>query len=180
MDEKVRKLLDEQDWDTIIKRLTLHAYSRFKFWNLLSERGLKGYSPQEVALEAISLVYSGEWKWDPAKSDLVTYLKFHVINGLVSNLARNKEVLNTVFAPHAEAHFEYSVEEDLNARMVVDSIKQSLKNDDLLVEIFDCLLSGMKRNDIIESLSLQHSDYDNAQKRLKARLYKFRKFTIVK
>ena len=179
MDADVRKLLDTQDWDTIIKKLTLHAYSRFKFWNLLKRTALKGYSPEEVALEAISLVYSGEWIWNPSKSDLLNYLKFHVINGLVANLARNKEVRTTDLDDNADAKFDFDIEEDLNARMMAEAIRETLE-DELLVQIFDNLLLGLKRVDIIESMGLNPGDYDNALKRLKKRVLKWKRMTISK
>lgn len=179
MEEEVRKILDCQDWDTIIKKLTLHAYSRFKFWNLLKQKAIKGYSPEEVALEAISLVYMGEWNYDPSKSDLLTYLKFHVVNGLVANLARNKEVLTTDVNEKGEVEDGFSVEEDLNARMIVEAIRETL-DDNLLVMLFDKLLLGMKRADIIASTDLDAGDYDNALKRLKARIMKWKRMTINK
>jgi hypothetical protein len=179
MELETRKLLDNQDWDTLIKKLTLHAYSRFKFWNLLRQRVVKGYSPEEVALEAISLVYSGEWNWDPSKSDLLTYLKFHVVNGLVANLARSKEVLTTDSDDRIDSEFDFSIEEDLNARMITESIRETL-SEDLLVEIFDDLLQGMKRGDIIEAKGIPPDEYDNALKRLKARILKWNRMTIAK
>src|SRR5690349_19272965 len=107
MEDSIRKELDKQDWGQIIKRLTLHAHFRLKFWNLLSEKGIKGYSSEDIALEAISLVYSGEWHWDPKKSDLLPYLKFHVVNGLVANLARNKEVTSAVNSEDIDVEFDY-------------------------------------------------------------------------
>ncbi|MBX7164680.1 MAG: hypothetical protein K1X49_13410 [Saprospiraceae bacterium] len=179
MEVEVRRLLDNQDWDTMVKKLTLHAYSRFKFWGLLKQKALKGYSPQDIALEAISLVYSGEWSWDPAKSDLLTYLKFHVVNGLVANLAKNKEILTTEVDDGVEAENDYSIEDELNARLTIEGIRETLNND-LLLKIFDQLLIGMKRIEIIQKLDISSSDYDNALKRLKARILKWKTMTIAK
>ena len=180
MDETTRKKLDEQDWGVIIKRLTLHAHFRLKFWNLLTDKGIKGYSAEDIALEAISIVYSGEWSWDATKSDLLTYLKFHVVNGLVSNLARNKEVLSGSNKEEFDAEDDFSIEEDLNAKIISDLIKKSLKNDEDLLRIFEGLNSGMKRKDICESLSLSKKDYDNDIRRLKSRLLKFKKMAVLK
>jgi hypothetical protein len=179
MEKEIRKLLDVQDWDTIIKKLTLHSYSRFKFWKLLSQKAMKGYSPEEIALEAISVVYSGEWKWDPSKSDLLTYLKFHVVNGLIANLARNKEILSTDVRDKVEFETDFNIEEELNAQMVIDLIRESL-DDKILLGIFDYLLIGMKRDEIASKMNISLSDYDNALKRLKARVLKFKSMTITK
>lgn len=179
MEAEVRQLLDKQDWDTVIKKLTLHAYSRFKFWNLLKQRAIKGYSPEEVALEAISLVYSGEWRWDPTKSELLTYLKFHVVNGIVANLARNKEVLTTDTGTDFEPSVDFNVEDDLNAQMVIAGIREVLK-EELLIKIYDKLLLGLRRAEIIDQIGIAPSDYDNGLKRLKAKILKWKQMTISK
>lgn len=175
----VRVLLDQQDWGTIIKKLTLYAHSRFKFWNLLNEVGVMGYSPEEVSLEAISLVYSEQWNWNPTKSDLLSYLKYHVVKGMVANLARSKEVQSTRDSVK-EVIYNFSIEEELNAKFVADGIKESLKGEDLLLGVFENLLIGMKRHEIAELLSIPESEYDNALRRLKARIMKFQKMTVNK
>lgn len=180
MEIQVRKLLDQQHWGTITKKLTLYAYSRFKFWNLLTEVGVMGYSPEEVALEAISLVYTGVWQWDPAKSDLLSYLKYHVVKGLVANLARSKEVRNTWDVVGAESENNFSIEEELNAKLITEGIRESLKPERILLNIFEHLLTGMKRSEIIELLNISESEYDNALRRLKARVMKFNKMVIAK
>ena len=67
--------LEKQDWDEIIKSATLHAVYQLKYYGLWNRRGLKGYSAQEIAMEAIEKIYLGEWQWNPEKSKLIEYLK---------------------------------------------------------------------------------------------------------
>jgi len=180
MDDQIRKHLDNQDWTVIIKRLTLHAHLRLRFWNLLTERGIKGFSAEDIALEAISAVYSGEWNWDPEKSDILTYLKFHVVNGLISNLARNKEVLTSNHNDDFDLESDFNAEENLSAKMLTELIRETLKEDELLLSVFDKLYSGMKRNEICELLQLTKPDYDNVARRLKSRLLKFKTLALLK
>jgi hypothetical protein len=180
MTQKIRKALDDQDWVSIIKRLTIHSHFRLKFWNLLSEKGIKGYSAQDIALEAVSLVYTGEWNWDPDKSDLLTYLKFHVVNGLISNLARNKEVLSSDNRADFDLESDFSIEEDINAKMITSLIRESLKSDEPLLTLFDGLATGMKRKELCESLHLPSNEYDNIVRRLKSRILKFEKLVVTK
>lgn len=180
MNDSLRQELDRQDWGVIMKHLTLHAHLRLKFWNLVKDKGIKGYSAEDIALEAISLVYSGEWKWDSAKSDILSYLKFHVVNGLVSNLARNKEVLSASNSQNIDIEDSYSVEEDLNAQLITSLIRDSLREDELLLKLFDGLFSGMKRKELCESLQITTKQFDNDIRRLKSRMLKFEKLSIQK
>ncbi len=170
--KKLRALLDEQDWGYIAKALTLHAFYRFKVWNLPIEKGVKGFSPQEIALEAISLVYAEEWKWDPEKSDILTYLKFHVVNGLVANLARSKEVLLMSSSLNYEKQGDYDIEDELSVELFIHSVKSSLKDDKLGLDVLECLLKGMERKDICEYLKVELRDYDNAVRRVRSKVRK--------
>ncbi|MFN8334371.1 MAG: hypothetical protein U0U09_04535 [Cyclobacteriaceae bacterium] len=165
-----QQLLDQQDWETIIKQLTIHAHFRLKFWKLLSNRVLKGYSAKDIALEAVVSVYSGEWKWDSEKSDLLTYMKFHVVNGLVANLARNKEVNSTLPASDEfDMPDSFSIEEKINADMVYNLMEKAIGDDAIAREVFTCLYSGMGRKDVCQHLTISLGDFDNAIRRLRTK-----------
>ncbi|MDZ7648460.1 MAG: hypothetical protein U5K54_15430 [Cytophagales bacterium] len=102
-----------------------------------------------------------------------------MVNGLVANLAKNKEILTTEVDNGVEAENDYSIEDDLNARLTIEAIRETL-NDDQLLKIFDHLLIGMKRVEIIQKLHISTSAYDNALKRLKERILKWKTMTIAK
>jgi len=171
-----REILKKQDWSLIIKELTLYSYSRFKFWNLLYEKGIKGYSPEEIAMEAIELVCTGQRTWDPMKSNLISFLKFHVIKGLVANLARSKEVRESDTRDIHDIHIieNYSLEEDLHAKQTLDLIRQELGNDKLLIGILNGIYDGLKRKDICEMLDIEIRIYNNAIRRLRTKLLKLK------
>lgn len=171
--EKI-KLFETQNWDYIIKDLTYYAYSRFRFWNLLYEKGIKGYSPEEIAYEAIEAVLSGTWNWDPKKADLLSYLKFHVVKGMVANLARNKEVKMSDANDILELNHQekYSAEENMNAAQVLDIIKAQLDKESILFKLFLLIYDGAKRKDICEELDLSYGEYNNLVRKLRSRIEK--------
>lgn len=178
MNTEVDKLLaNYDDWPNLIKELTLYANARFKFWGLFTEKGINGYSPEEIAYEAIELVFTGVWKWNPSKSDLRNYLKYNVVKGLVANLANKKEVKMAV-SDEIEllvVSDGSAIQDDLNIKQVTTFIKQDLGTDELLNQIFSSLMEGMKRAEICEELDLQVNTYNNAIRRLRSRLLRLDK-----
>lgn len=177
---KFRDLTD-LEWASIIKELTLYAHFRLKFWGLLKNHSLKGFEAGDIALKAIEAVLSGEWRWDPEQSDLLTYLKYHVVRGIVANLARNMEV--TVLQVNGEIltdkPVEYNQEDELNSSMVMDQIRELIKDDDTLVLLVDELSNGLKRADICKIHRMSPSTYDNALRRLRTRLLRLQNKNIL-
>lgn len=175
--------LNQQDWDSLIKKLTIYTVYQFKFWGLIHEKGIKGYSPAEIVFEAIEKVYSGEWKWNPQKSDLLSYLKYHVVRGLIANLARNEEVVKSdsseINLLLEQGEFKYSDAEEFNARQVIDFIKGKLEDDDLALKIFDGYCKGLKRADICEIHRISPREFTNAYKRFRRIIKSLRKESII-
>lgn len=166
------EILNEDDLPSIIKDLTAYAVSRFRFWKLLNESGVIGYSPEEIAIESINKVMLGEWNWNPEK-ELITYLKFEVIKGLVANLARKKEVQlsqDIGDAVHEYSRDTYTVVEELNAKQVLETIQKHIAGDEHVENVFLGLYEGYKRRDTIEEFGMTPAEYDSANKRLKTKL----------
>lgn len=177
MNSEKENLLRAQDWEYIIKDLTYYAYSRFNFWNLLYEKGIQGYSPEDIAQMAISGVLTGKWNWDPKQADLLNYLKFHVVRGMVANLARKKEIKlsDTTDIQELDNYGEFSMEEDLNAAQVLEMIKERLDKDNSLYELFLLVYEGAKRKDICEEMNISYGEYNNLIRKLKLRIEKMDK-----
>jgi hypothetical protein len=173
---------ENQDWPRIIKELTIYANSRLKFWSLIKNRRLKGQSPEDIALNAIEAILSGKWHWDSSKSDLITYLKFHVVRGMVANLAKDSELRLLLNSELSEIDIpgEFNQEDELNSKLVLEQIRMEVKDEDLLVEIIDLLCKGLKRGDVCKSLSITLSEYDNAVKRLRRKILKLEKTGTLK
>lgn len=182
MDRKTRELFENQDWPYIIKSLTIYAYSRFSFWGLLHGKGVKGYSPEDIALEAIEMVLCGQWNWKPEESELLGYLKFHVVKGLVANLAKSNEVRKSDVKDIQELNLStsFSIEENLNANQILAKIHKELQGQEPLFTIFQMLYQGLKRKDICDELEIQVKEYDNQVRRLKTRLTKMNKKELFK
>ncbi len=161
-------LLATQPWEQIIKEVTVYAIFQFRYWGLVTKDRLKGYTPEEVVMEAIEKVYSGEWQWKPEKSALIPYLKYHVVKGLVANLARNKQVnLNASVDVDSlnVASEAASAAEEMNARQVLDYLKDKITDAESMI-VFDGLMEGVKRREICAEQGWEGNIYDNALKRL--------------
>ena len=174
--------LNDQDWPRIIKELTIYAYSRLRFWGIVKNKHVKGSTAKDVALNAIEAVLSGKWNWDPTKSDLLSYLKFHVVRGMIANLARDPEVKRTsdVELSEVDVESEFNQEDEYNSTLVMSAIFDVIKVEPLLPEITDLLSKGMKRKDVCKKLKIDLSTYDNAIKRLRTRILKLEKAGILK
>ena len=162
--------------------MTIYAYSRLRFWGLVKNKRIKGNTAKDVAINAIEAVLSGKWNWDSNKSDLLSYLKFHVVRGMVANLARDPEVKRSSDVELSEVNIEseFSQEDEYNSTLVMSQIFDAVKDDQLLSEITDLLSQGMKRKDVCKELSIDLSTYDNALKRLRTRILKLEKAGILK
>jgi hypothetical protein len=173
MSERVTTELKQQDWPRIIKELVAYTHLRLSLWGLLKNRHLKGYEPKDIAFRAIQAVLEGEWRWDPDKSDLLPYLKYHVVKGLTANFAKSAEITTSVDSTRQmqiEQVDEFSHEDELNASMVMDEINSSIQSDPVLIVVVDGLSKGLKRSEICELNDLDTGVYDNALRRLRTKL----------
>lgn len=84
--DKVVDLLESQDWNDIIRRLTYYANwkARSYTWNTGSCDELPaGNTPKDIALAAIGKVWSGDRAWDPERyPDLFAHLKWIVMSDI--------------------------------------------------------------------------------------------------
>jgi hypothetical protein len=181
MSAGVQRELQQQDWPRVIKELTVFAHLRMKYWGLLRNKNLKGLEAKDIALKAIEAVFNGEWHWDPNKADLVTYLKFHVVKGMVANLARSAEVISIDSSSNRkiEEADEYNHEDELNSSMVMEKIRESVKEDGVLLSIVDGLSSGLKRSEICELNNYSTEVYDNAVRRLRTKLLQLQRTNLI-
>jgi len=169
--EKILDQLEKQDWPVVIKSATLHAIYQLKYYGLWNRRGIKGYSAEEIAMEAIEKVYMGEWKWNPEKSSLIDYLKFHVIRGLVSNLQKSSEFKSTDDKESTEIYWvtEHNgddIIDSISRHQIIEFIRRDISADEEVCIVFEELLTGLKRGEICEKYIWEKKNYDNASRRL--------------
>lgn len=122
----------------------------------------------------------GDWNWDQSRSDLLTYLKYHVVKGLVANLARNSEVINQVSSELVDEAEPFNQEDHLNSSMVMEQIFKAIEGDVTASQLVEGLSSGMKRSDICESYQVSTDSYDNALRRLRTKLLKLKERETLK
>lgn len=166
--------ISDKEWTRIIKELTIYTIYQFKYYSLIDEHGLKGNTAEEIAMKAIEKVLVGEWNWDSNKSDLLTYLKFHVVKGLMSNLLRSKEKASYKFQTQEEYEShkgDQNIEAQFESENSIDLIRSKIEDKEALI-IFDGLLEGMKRREICKQNSWPNKTYDNAVRRLNSMIEK--------
>lgn len=175
MDKKsILNKLSNQNWEDIIIRLTDFASKQLKFWNLINEKKTKGLLAEDIAMDTIEKVIKGEWNWDPEKSDLLDYLKFHVVRGLVSNLAKSKKIkLNSNFDITDLRGIKdsvYTVESEINANEVLNHLQKIIKGNEIEEKILEGIINGLKKNEIINEYKMTKEDYNNGYKRVKRKV----------
>lgn len=103
LNPSVRRHLDEANWSTLYPksvRYTLYRV-RERYWRRSDGENLaKGWSAEDITLQAIADVYDGTRTWDLNKQpDLLTFLKRSVIDSLVDGLARSHDNVLTARFP---------------------------------------------------------------------------------
>lgn len=163
MDQTKLALLDAHDWEPTITRLTAYVIMicRFRRYRLPVH-----LQPEDIVVDAIDKVYSGERNWEPSRdADLGKYMA-SVVKSMMSNLIESKQLPTTDLdsATVAEEVQSYhSLEyEDLNKRIV-----EAVRNEPDLALIFKALKEGFRPREIAEEYHLDIRIVNNAQKRLR-------------
>lgn len=177
--EQKAKLIDEvltpEDFPRHFKDLTLCAANWLSFWGLQKEKGIRGYSPQDIAMQAIEKVYHGELDWKPEKGNLIFFIKSHAIKGIVSNLAARSEVKTNNNEEVSNLHVlsgTVSVDQTLDVNMIYNYAKQKLKGDEKALQVLEGRFELYSRAEIIEVFDMTTKEYDNAVKRLATQMRK--------
>lgn len=175
------------DWEEIIVRLESFTRSLLKkqrwFRGGSAATFLKGKEMRDYVYEGIYNYLKCPQKYDSAKGDLVSYLKWNLIRTLVSNDATSKENITSsnVFAYEGEFEdkdgtsylerilpcIEPMFVDELDYKKIREYIENEIQGDKVVEEIFLGIYSeGMKRRDIIDMFNMSEKDYDNGSRRL--------------
>ncbi|RYE54313.1 MAG: hypothetical protein EOP48_12610, partial [Sphingobacteriales bacterium] len=133
--EDLYNLLDGQNWENIIIKLTAYAV-------LLCLRTPTDQEPEDIAMAAITKVYEGQRHWNPAdEPDLLRYLK-SVVKSMVSNDATSsdstKKVQTVEVEDFAPAYHDY-IDEELYARQLNEKIIHDMRGDPELCLVYKAL-----------------------------------------
>lgn len=196
MDEDATRirLLEQQPWEEIILRLDKYALQKAQrlYWPTASKRLHvlpKGFSPTDIAHEAITRLFEGRRDWNPDKDpEVLQYLK-GVVDSLMSALVESSEVSEVrVSVPYIET-YNSKDGDGLSPAVTVESttlhhappspalvaqenemqerIFAAVAGDEDLELLVLCLAEGHnKRSDIARELGVSVDNVTNLRKRL--------------
>ncbi len=159
MDRETVEKLQKADWDRIVLRLTRFASNRIKRLSWKQERIPKGLKADDIALGAISAVFDGERRWDPAKDpDLMGYLR-SVVNSIISHLPELKDYkISERFREDEEGKEEIPLPEtsDGAAELIADPEEMLIDKEEARLgeELYDQLLDFLKDDDDLGEMVL--------------------------
>jgi len=163
MDQTKLALLDAHDWEPTITRLAAYVVMLCR----LHQYKLPGHTePEDVVIEAIEKVYSGERNWHPEKDEDLGRYMASVVKSMMSNLMESKQLstveMNSVTIPVRESVQHQLEYEELNNRIV-----QSVRKDPELAIVFKALKDGFRPIEISREYSLDIEIVRSAQKKLR-------------
>lgn len=178
--------ISESEWRDIY--IQLYAYAKkllhLAHWFRRTVDGtyLKGKTPEDYVMEAVTRYLENPSKYDPTQRTLVGYLKYHIIRSLIYRDYNSKEnrisedgigqLLSTqddqVYGGQDIVTIGCELaEEDMYFERLIVHIRESLAQDPLALTIFDQICQGKARRVIIKDQGWTGSDYDNAIKRMR-------------
>ncbi|WP_461788672.1 sigma-70 RNA polymerase sigma factor region 4 domain-containing protein [Pedobacter sp.] len=166
MNEGLLKILDAQDWDDVIIKLTAYVVQYCKWKKYYLPKGLEA---EDIALSAIEKIYTGERSWDMEKEpDLQNHLQSVtnsiIINEIRSGAAGEKRIEIIPEDYHAVSN---SVEEELYCKQLDREIATSMRGDPMVCLVYKALKDGLPPREIAEEYSVDILQIRLAQKRLR-------------
>jgi DNA-directed RNA polymerase specialized sigma24 family protein len=188
----IPQLSDEQ-WTELVERLTLHAACKLLglHWRgILGSRGGAvpgGVEPADLASVAIVDAIQGTRPWDPeAHPDFLKFLR-SVVDSKVSHLVgkvenrKSRRLAPTDCDEEGAAAYDLAGREPDPAGFYQDleaadrfqaKVRGVLEGDEVAVQVFECLNAEYtKPQEIDEILGLSVPEINNAQKRLRRKVY---------
>jgi len=184
IDNEILQKLNAQDWEEIILELNLFVHMQFRGNSELR----KGFEVKDLVNDAISLVYTGNRKWDYQKHpDLIKFFKFNVLKSLISNYFQAKElsvITKLSYAGLSDADeelpdlignipdYNHGIDAEMEAKETYDTMIGALADDDDAQLVFEELAQGAKPKEIAESLDYKIEDVRNIIKRIERKVSK--------
>jgi len=166
MNDETLDLLDRHDWSDSIIRLTAYVVSlcRLKRVSLIA-----GPEPEDLVMEAIEKVYSGERTWNhQAEPDLYRFL-LSVVKSILSNkltAAENKARDSISETEMDNIPADNNAEAELYARQLDAAISHAMRGDPELCLVYKALKDGCSPKEIAEEYAISIDTVRNAKKRL--------------
>ena len=166
MNDGLLKILDAQDWDSIIIRLTAYVvqYCKWKRYRLP-----KGLEAEDIALSAIEKTWNGKRAWDyENEPDLLNHLQT-VANSLIINQLKSPGAGETSTDGIAERYHtvENTQDEEMYAKQLDQEVAVAMRGDPVLCLVYKALKDGFFPREIAEEYAIEKSQVQAAQKRLR-------------
>lgn len=153
----MKDLIENQDWDDIIKRLTSYANHLVagRSW-LQSQAGLPpgGKSGEDYAMDAIRKLFesekTGKRKWNPKRVSLYVFLK-----GVVrSDVSTDVESVENVLTQRPTQHFEAESCSDTALLAVIESFC----DDENVVKAIEAFMDGATDEEVKTALGVKRAE----------------------
>lgn len=157
IERSMKDLIENQDWDDIIRRLTSYANYLVagKSW-LQSQAGLPpgGKGGEDYAMGAIRKLFesekTGKRKWDPDRVSLYVFLK-----GVVrSDISTDVESLENVLTQRPTEHFDAESRCDTTLLDVIESFI----DDENIVKAVEAFMDGATDVQVIAALGIKRAE----------------------
>lgn len=166
MNEGLLKILEAQDWDGIITRLTAYVIQYCKWKRYLLPKGLEA---EDIALSAIEKTWNGKRAWDYQKEpDLLNHLQ-SVANSIIINELRSPGAseTNTDSIADVDHAVENTQDEEMYSKQLDQEVAAAMRGDPVLCLVYKALKDGLFPREIAEEYAIEKSQVQAAQKRLR-------------
>lgn len=153
----MKDLIENQDWNDIIKRLTAYANHLVagNSW-LQSQAGLPpgGQGGEDYAMDAIRKLFAsektGKRKWDPERVSLYVFLK-----GVVrSDVSTDVESVENVLTQRPTEHFDAESSSDTTLLEVIESFS----DDEIVVKAIEAFMDGATDEQVKTALGVKRAE----------------------
>ena len=170
MNDELVDLLDKHNWGDSIIKLTAYVVSLCRLRPLPS-----GLEPEDVAMEAIEKVYTGERNWNPQQEPNLHRYLLSVVKSILSNKRSGKENASAASISVEELAVVPGyddVEVELFAKELDSAIAAALKGDAQLCLLYKAIKDGFSLQDISQEYVIGIDILYNAKKRLNRLVHK--------
>jgi hypothetical protein len=165
MQNDVTDILDKENWDVIIIKLTAYA-----IWQCnVNYRDLPStIEPEDLVMDAIDKVYSGVRKWDAQKDpDLLNFLKSVVQSHLDNEIRTGRHAQEFEELQESSAAVTEDIDSELYYQQMDEKIIETMKGDPEVCLVYKGFKDGLKPGEISEEYGVSIDLVRNAQKRLR-------------
>ena len=166
MNEDLLKILNAQDWDNVIIKLTAYIVQYCKWRRYRLPKGLEA---EDIAMSAIEKIYTGERAWDFGKEpDLGNHLQ-GVSNSIIINELRSGAAGETSTEGIADNYhaMENTVDDELYSKQLDQEIAAAMRGDPVTCLVYKALKDGLAPREIANEYVVDILKVRLAQKRLR-------------